>query len=532
MIEWIISSCVLIVVIMLLRRLLKGHISLRLQYALWVVVCVRLLVPVQLGASSMSVMNAVEHSRAYEVTTQALEETTVYSDTIRNTTLTIDEARQIGSGTLHRVEGYSVESGHGDLHTYTFVDSLSNVLPRVLRLVWYVGITAAALCLLISNVGFARQLKKARKALEVEYPLTVYVSAAVETPCLFGLLRPAVYVTPEVAGNAAALNHVLAHELTHYRHLDHVWSLLRSACLVVHWYNPLVWWAVRFSRQDAELACDEGTIRRIGEAERADYGRTLIGLTCTSRSLSNVLLNATTMTGNKKSIKERIVLIAKRPKTAAYTLAAVILIAAVAVGCTFTGAKAKNAELKCVEQDGDRAAYELTLSEGIHGVAVSVEQWVDGVCVQSNAKRYSADITAIGIEGDVVRAQDGGWSGSTIDVSVSAKQDDTLLGSFDFPQGRAFSAMSFDAFSEADRITAIAAGEEYILAVMLFAPPPNGAIFSAWNCEQFMEDPSMMEKPECMVIVRVQFLSEEPEQAAPPAFPMQQTAPETPAALK
>lgn len=529
MTEWIISSCVMILVVILLRQLLKGHIGLRLQYALWAVVLVRLLVPVQLGASAMSVMNAVEHSKAYEVTTKTFDETMVYSDSIRNTTLTIDEARQTGTGQLHRVEGYSVESGNGNLHTYTFVDSLSNVLPRVLRVIWYGGIAVAVLCLLISNVGFARGLRKSRKALAAEYSLTVYVSYAVETPCLFGLLRPAVYVTPEVAENAAALRHVLAHELTHYRHLDHIWSLLRSVCLVVHWYNPLVWWAVKFSRQDAELACDEGTIKRIGEAERSDYGRTLVGLTCTSHRLSKVMLNATTMTGSKKSIKERIVLIAKRPKTVVYTLVAVILIAAVTVGCTFTGAKTKNAELKCAEQDADSAVYELVLSQEIRGAAISVEQWVDGICVQSNAKQYSADVTAIGIRGDAVRAHDGSWSGSTMEVSVRAGQDDILLASFDFPADRQFSAMSFDAYSEADRTTAIAAGEEYILAAMLFAPPPDGAIFSAWNCEQFMEDPSLMEKPECMVIVRVQLLSEEPEQTVP-RLPMQQMPPETPTA--
>ena len=34
------------------------------------------------------------------------------------------------------------------------------------------------------------------------------------------------------------------------------------------------------SRRDAELACDEATIKRLGEEERASYGRTLIGLTC------------------------------------------------------------------------------------------------------------------------------------------------------------------------------------------------------------------------------------------------------------
>lgn len=52
--EWIISSSVLIAAVLLGRRLLRGRISLRLQYALWAVVLVRLLLPVQLFTSDYS----------------------------------------------------------------------------------------------------------------------------------------------------------------------------------------------------------------------------------------------------------------------------------------------------------------------------------------------------------------------------------------------------------------------------------------------------------------------------------------------
>ena len=45
------------------------------------------------------------------------------------------------------------------------------------------------------------------------------------------------------------------------------------------------------------------------------------------------------MTGSGRSIKERIALIVKKPKMALYTAISVAVIAAVAVGCTFTGAK-------------------------------------------------------------------------------------------------------------------------------------------------------------------------------------------------
>lgn len=110
----------------------------------------------------------------------------------------------------------------------------------------------------------------------------------------------------------------------------------------IHWYNPLVWWAAFLSQRDGELACDEATIQALGEGERAEYGRTLIGMTCQKKA--NVLITATTMTASKSGIRERILLIAKKPKMAAYTLIAVLFVAAIAVGCTFTGARNKRAE--------------------------------------------------------------------------------------------------------------------------------------------------------------------------------------------
>ena len=78
-------------------------------------------------------------------------------------------------------------------------------------------------------------------------------------------------------------------------------------------------------------------IKRLGEGERRAYGRTLLAVTCQGHS--NPLLTATSMTGSGKGIQERIVLLARRPKTAARSLALVVLVAAAAVGCTFTGAE-------------------------------------------------------------------------------------------------------------------------------------------------------------------------------------------------
>lgn len=54
MLEILISSSALIVVLVLLRVILRGRISARVQYALWGLVALRLLVPVSLFSAPVS----------------------------------------------------------------------------------------------------------------------------------------------------------------------------------------------------------------------------------------------------------------------------------------------------------------------------------------------------------------------------------------------------------------------------------------------------------------------------------------------
>jgi len=349
MTELIVTSSVLIAVITAMRHFLRGKISLRLQYALWALVLLRLLLPVSLFQSSISVMNAFKSAKsAYTATASPATPPALTSP---------------HSGADAGLPAPS--SGSSGAVT----NGVTNETPRAIdtallaQWIWAAGAAAVGGCLLISNLCFAGKLMKTRKAFQAPGSgLPVFTVAALPSPCLFGLIKPAIYLTPEIAEDAAKLTHVLAHETTHYRHGDHIWSALRGLCLALHWYNPLVWLAASLSRRDAELACDEGAIMRIGEAARTEYGRTLIGLTCEKRSAMDLLCCATTMTDDKAGIKERITLIARRPKMLIPALVAAILVAAVAAGCTFTGAK--TAADPAVPLTGEEvAAYNKTFEQ-------------------------------------------------------------------------------------------------------------------------------------------------------------------------
>lgn len=328
MTQTIITSSALILVVLLMRLFIKGRVSPRLQYALWALVLARLLLPFSLAGSPISVMNIVGEKTSSQVS-DSISDNFAFTDTGDRTAVDATAPETVTDGTASGVQETSAGERAGK----------KTDLRDVATYVWYTGMAASAVVILLSNIGFAIKLRRIRKRCRVNNcPLPVYVVRALQTPCMFGLFRPAIYITPEVFEDKERLRHVLAHETAHFRHGDHVWAALRGVCLAVYWFDPLVWLAAELSRRDAELACDESAIASIGEDSRMEYGRTLIGLTCEKRSATDLLCCATTMTGGKASIMERIKMIAKKPKTAAYTLVAVILIAALAAGCTFTGA--------------------------------------------------------------------------------------------------------------------------------------------------------------------------------------------------
>lgn len=332
MTEILVTSSVLIVVIALLRLVLRGEISQRVQYALWLLVAIRLLVPVSFVSSPVSVMNAVEPvtetiyisrtEQQFPAGTGKIQNATGGNDTPQTGTVNAPSQPQTGDTAQVQPTEPGVDPG------------------TVLRWVWLAGVVVVGCWFLLSNLVFRRRLvRSARPLAGADCPLPVYVSAGAPSPCLSGLVRPGIYLTPDCPTEGPGLKHILAHELTHRRQGDQFWALVRCLCLALYWFNPLVWLAAALSRRDCELACDEGAIKLLGEEERTAYGRTLLSLVTTGSNPTELLRTATTMSSGARGLRERIALIAKKPQRAVGVLAAALVVVAVAVGCTFTGAQ-------------------------------------------------------------------------------------------------------------------------------------------------------------------------------------------------
>lgn len=340
----LVASSVLIAALLLLRQVFRQKISRRVQYALWGLVLVRLLVPVSLPPVQFSVLRAAEPVAA------ALDSQSVYLEPTHERVWYAGEEkdsrymsnapyRYVVMAPASQDNAHVFTDAHNVTHRITYSQQIR--LVDLLRPIWAVGAGIMALWILAANLRFWLRLRQRRIPLSLPgCPYRVYlVEGGLGSPCLFGLFRPAIYLTPAAMSTDTSLRHVLAHETTHARHWDPLWALLRSACLALYWFNPLVWAAAWASRTDCELACDEGALEDLGEAERIPYGQTLLQLIPVRRMPGSPVLTATTMTAGKRRLRERITRIAEHRQTRAAALCAALSLAAVVCACTFTGSE-------------------------------------------------------------------------------------------------------------------------------------------------------------------------------------------------
>lgn len=379
--EILITSTVLIFCVLLIRRVFRGKINSRLQYALWLLVAVRLMIPLSaefdLGSfSDFRLMDLVE--RDDSGIGERLDETirleepiqmSVNANSVLFRLFTTDEIRE------------SIEGMPTDGPTSVFLaGTLGFSRLDVLWFFWGTGALVVGVWILAANIVFGRRLRKARQPFDLSEEVktavlayltskegkatagvqseedsqgrkkrsrfsrrkdrlpAVYLAEGISSPCLYGFPgREAVYLTADVTDDADRLRHVLVHELVHKKHGDSFWALLRGVLVTVYWFHPLVWVAAVCSKRDCELACDEGALMLLGAEERISYGETLLSIITKKGRVSDLVCTATTMTGSGKSVKERIRFIAKEPKVIYAAVAgALFLIAAV---CLFVFTK-------------------------------------------------------------------------------------------------------------------------------------------------------------------------------------------------
>lgn len=383
--EILVTSSVLIVGIFGLRKLTMGKISMRLRYGLWLLVAVRLIMPLSLGTSPVSVMNlfqdilqesAMQGDAGRELFRQesnapgAGESGAAYTETAGTApswqnpaqepagqtgeTVSVPDKTQSGSEAAPAAAA-EPETAYGK----------RNVWQPVTAGVWLLGVLFVSGYLFWMRVRFVRYLRRNRREIsEEELPnvmgeklarrgMRVYRVKELPSPCLVGRH---IYIGEETPGGEQGMLHVLAHEYSHALHGDGFWAFLRCALAALWWFDPLVWAAAFAARQDSDLACDEAAIRLLGEEERFAYGRTLLALLQEGTGKTKCPGMPLMFSGSARGVRERITSLAEIKKAEAVVLAAVLSMVLLLCGCAFTGAADQGGEEEREEERTEETA--------------------------------------------------------------------------------------------------------------------------------------------------------------------------------
>lgn len=189
-----------------------------------------------------------------------------------------------------------------------------------LSFVWLVGFAGMS----VYAVGWSIATKRRLSASLAVGP-RLYSCDYIEEPFVFGLLKPNIYLPSCL--KPEELPYILAHEQAHLRRKDYLWKPLGFFLLSLYWFHPMIWVAYFVFCRDIEVACDEAVIRNMTVSQKMVYSRIL--LRCSGQKTAI----AAPLAFGEKNVKHRITSIVryKRP-TAWRTALSILAIAAIGVG--------------------------------------------------------------------------------------------------------------------------------------------------------------------------------------------------------
>ena len=360
MLKEVLTVSALIAVVLLVRAIFKNRVPKRMLYALWLVVLLKLCLPGTLV--SLPVLPA-----------EKLVAPTQISELPAQTTPVIQQPAQ----TVMQPQT-PAQQQVSPAHETAKPAAKPLTTAQILQIAWFSGSALLGLWLFGAWAVFTIRLHRDRRFLGKRGGTCIYVSGAVKSPCLAGLI-PAVYLTEDVL-QADEAELILRHELTHLRHLDFLWSLCRTAAVTVYWWNPFIWLAAICSKRDAELACDEAVAAKLPESKRLAYARAILAQAPRKTA-------ALSLAG--PPVKERILFLTKKQRTSVLCVILALLLVVSATGCSFaelTQQKAgeitmpdhaADSSANATPQEADSALPVMDTVELIGFVADSQTPWIE-----------------------------------------------------------------------------------------------------------------------------------------------------------
>ena len=346
LIEASVGAAILVPLILLARRFCRVRVGSRTIYAAWLLVALRLMLPISLPNPLLGMKSAPDGWSAPPAprAPQAVWQAPHTQAGVTAAAQPLEEIDAFTSGAR--------QQENAELAPEPIAPSSPLSARRAAMAVYLAGAVLAAGIVAAMNVRFRVRLARARVGLldgegRAAYealcrengvrPLPVWLCDPLPSACLVGVSRP--FIALPLTVKRADLRLTLLHELSHAKAGDALWSLVRSACLVLFWFHPLVWLGAHASRLDAEMACDERVAKSLGDAERISYAEMLVRM-AVRRGVPALGVLATGMSMNGGRMRARVRGIVQSRAVRRRAIAAAMLLGAALLTLTFATAEA------------------------------------------------------------------------------------------------------------------------------------------------------------------------------------------------
>jgi len=309
------TASVVFLLIIFMRWIFINRLPKKLNYALWLIVLIRLVLPISLP-SVFSIFNAIpaykatvvqasqDYSKDYNISYVTDFDSTSHQESISFPLN--NPSNNTSSNSIPMKQDKSVNVKH---------NMLQSLLPLISWVWLFVALSFLVFCICLYYRSF-RKLENAvlfkhdyllipcMQKLNLKRKIQVYTSDIINTPVVCGLIKVRIILPLKLIQDLkeVELKYIITHELIHIKRLDYVIKPLSTIVLCIHWFNPLMWLAFILSQKDMENSCDETVMSVFDDDIRSEYATSLINLAVNQ----NALLNSALLAFGESHIKSRI----------------------------------------------------------------------------------------------------------------------------------------------------------------------------------------------------------------------------------
>lgn len=173
------------------------------------------------------------------------------------------------------------------------VENSINPMQVVMFIGMCIWVSGIIIMTIYAAAAYSKLHRKLREA--VKEKDNIYYASGITTPFVCGLFSPRIYLPGKLADGLSALEerekqYILLHEQIHIKRRDYFWRFVSFLALIIHWFNPLVWFAFFLSGRDMEMSCDEAVIRKLGSEVKKEYSASLLALASGRRIVPGIPL--------------------------------------------------------------------------------------------------------------------------------------------------------------------------------------------------------------------------------------------------